>query len=498
MASTSTTATATPLVHRLTRSDWMLLFVGINIMLVIYTLIRHVSLAIRDLEIAVLITSLSYFSGISLGYFFSDMISPRWIRRLMLPFLVTQMLIVIYAQIGVQYLDVVRDWDRETVWFIVYLVVTVGSTSMYSLFLPAIIESEGRDTRWCYSIEIIGSIIGLALLLGMAPLGQAWIFLAYYASFLAIAVLLRTPIVLVALMAAIVIAFFLSFDTLDKHYARAFYSVQYPSRRFPEDRFKEVVHTEYTPYHKIEVLLEQNDRPYLVLNALRQFSHGHHLSYAYFVAEYPAKLYVDPNVLLVGCGSMSTIGRMGNHPASIDICELDRGVFEAARDHLATYNKLDQLERPPTVFIHDAKRYLGSTDRTYDLIVDDIPPAKSRQIALTYTREFFELVKARLNPGGIFSMPTLVKVGATDKYGNKIARTMLDVFDQVWCVQYGNSTYLYGTDASFEFNRAELMRAIDYDGSRRPTIRSSAELFEIVKDEPIVTINNMYELIKSD
>ena len=67
------------------------------------------------------------------------------------------------------------------------------------------------------------------------------------------------------------------------------------------------------------------------------------------------------------------------------------------------------LDEPPELFFHDAKRFLGSTDQTYDLIVDDIPPAKSRQIALTYTREFFTLVKERLNPGGIFSMPTLVR-----------------------------------------------------------------------------------------
>ena len=69
----ATPAAAGSLWHRPTRNDWLLLFVGLNLILLLYTLIRHVTLAIRDLEIAVLITSLSYFSGISLGYS-----SPIW------------------------------------------------------------------------------------------------------------------------------------------------------------------------------------------------------------------------------------------------------------------------------------------------------------------------------------------------------------------------------------------------------------------------------------
>jgi spermidine synthase len=486
-------ATATSLTPRLTRSDWLLLFVGINIMLVVYTLIRQVSLAIRDLEIAVLITSLSYFSGISLGYFFSDVLSKTWIRRLMLPFLVAQMLIVVYVQIGVYYLDVTMDLEKELVWVIVYLVVTVGSTSLYSLFLPSIIESHGRDTRWCYSIEIAGSIVGLLLLLAVAPLGQTWIFLAYYLSFLTIAVLLRTPITLVAAMAALVIAFFLSFDTLDKHYAVKFYAQRYSSAGI-----RASLHTRYTPYHKIEVFSDRKHRPFLVLNGHRQFSHSHSKGYAYFVAEYPAKLYADPAVLLVGCGSMATVGRMGDHPKSIDICDIDTGVFETARDYLGDYNRLAELDNW-TFFSDDAKHYLSATEKSYDLIVDDIPPAKTRQIALTYTQEFFQLVKARLKPGGIFSLPALVSVDSKKTYGRKIARTMLDVFDQVWMVQAGGSSFLFGTDDSFIYDKATLMKAIDFTRVKAdPILRSSDELMNLVKDEPVVTINNMAELIKAD
>lgn len=64
----------------------------------------------------------------------------------------------------------------------------------------------------------------------------------------------------------------------------------------------------------------------------------------------------------------------------------------------------DQLLRSPlgTVVIDDARRYLGRTKETFDVIViDPPPPVEAAASSLLYSREFYELARQRLRPGGI-------------------------------------------------------------------------------------------------
>jgi spermidine synthase len=55
------------------------------------------------------------------------------------------------------------------------------------------------------------------------------------------------------------------------------------------------------------------------------------------------------------------------------------------------------------VVIDDGRRFLKRTPDRYDVItIDPPPPVEASGSALLYSREFYELVKARLNPDGIF------------------------------------------------------------------------------------------------
>jgi spermidine synthase len=82
----------------------------------------------------------------------------------------------------------------------------------------------------------------------------------------------------------------------------------------------------------------------------------------------------------------------------IDGVELDPAVSKAGRRYF-------EMGRIPGLEIHDmdARTYLRQTDRRYDLIVVDAyrPPYVPFYLA---TREFFELVRKHLNPGGIVAL----------------------------------------------------------------------------------------------
>jgi spermidine synthase len=57
-----------------------------------------------------------------------------------------------------------------------------------------------------------------------------------------------------------------------------------------------------------------------------------------------------------------------------------------------------------TVHIDDARHYLFTTDEKFDAITSDPLDPWVKGAAMLYTREFFELVKEHLNPGGVVTL----------------------------------------------------------------------------------------------
>ena len=174
--------------------------------------------------------------------------------------------------------------------------------------------------------------------------------------------------------------------------------------------------------------------------------------------------------------------------------DLDRAVFETARDFFSEYNRLSDL-RNWTFRSDDAKHFLAAAEQTFDLIIDDIPPAKTRQVALTYTREFFGLVRSRLAPGGIFSLPSLTPISSEREYGRRILATLAAVFAQVVVVTDGDNSYYFATDGSPAFDEGALRRAIDHPKRDVVTILLPAEVRQLVEGERTISINNMADLI---
>ncbi|MFQ5702210.1 MAG: hypothetical protein ACE5HU_10240, partial [Acidobacteriota bacterium] len=359
-----------------------------------------------------------------------------------------------------------------------------------AIFLPDMIESSGGNTRRYYSLEIAGGLAALMLLPLLAMAGYRWVFGGYLLSFLAIAVLLSASARNLALLSAMVLLFLGSYDALDKNPSAWFYRHWYAGAGVTR-----IIHTTYSPYHKVEVASDRNEHPMLLLNSHAQFTHAGHANYSYFAAEFPASILGGrPRACLLGCGSMSTVGRIGAMVRWIDIVDIDRAVFEVSKMHFAAYNHLDHL-RNWTFHADDAKHFLASGREEFDLIIDDIPPARTRQVALTYTKEFFQLVESRLASRGIFSLPSLVSVEAHDSYGRKIAATMRSVFDKVFILQRRGTSYLYGCNAGFTFDRPRLIRALNHWDKDNVRFLGPDKVDRLIEGTPVITVNNTAELI---
>jgi len=80
----------------------------------------------------------------------------------------------------------------------------------------------------------------------------------------------------------------------------------------------------------------------------------------------------------------------------------------AVIEHAGDFNAgaAENLRAPEVnVSVNDGRNYLLTTDKTYDIIiVDASPPIFSAGTVNLYSRDFLDIVKARLKPGGIFTL----------------------------------------------------------------------------------------------
>ncbi len=118
----------------------------------------------------------------------------------------------------------------------------------------------------------------------------------------------------------------------------------------------------------------------------------------------PMVLHPDPKDVLVICfGSGTTFGTLSQFPVTmVDNVEIARTVTKGA-PYFKKEN-MDVLHNPKSrINIDDGRSFLEATDKKFDVITEEpMHPALAGVVNL-YTKEYYELAKAHLKPGGIMS-----------------------------------------------------------------------------------------------
>jgi spermidine synthase len=109
------------------------------------------------------------------------------------------------------------------------------------------------------------------------------------------------------------------------------------------------------------------------------------------------------SALIVGFGAGVTAGTFVLQPGiqRIVICEMERIIPETTRKyfHVQQYDVLD--DRRTQVIYDDARHYILTAPEKFDIITSDPIHPFVKGSAMLYSREYFEVVKSRLNPGGV-------------------------------------------------------------------------------------------------
>jgi spermidine synthase len=115
---------------------------------------------------------------------------------------------------------------------------------------------------------------------------------------------------------------------------------------------------------------------------------------------------VPRQVLVIGCGAGVTAGAVSIEPRLEReiIAEIEPLVPRVVSEYFSEHNFAVVQNPKVTVHIDDARHYLFTTDEMFDAITSDPLDPWVKGAAMLYTREFFELVKAHLNPGGVVTL----------------------------------------------------------------------------------------------
>jgi spermidine synthase len=165
-----------------------------------------------------------------------------------------------------------------------------------------------------------------------------------------------------------------------------------------------------------------------------------------------------------------TVARAFGHyfpTTAVDAVEIDSELTELGRHYLGLRNPRMR------VFSEDARPWLEAADERYDVIMVDAYRQPYIPFYLT-TREFFELTRERLAPGGI----TIVNVGhpeGGDELERVLGRTMAAAYPQVerYPIEATNTLLVAGADG---FSAARLRRSAGrLPADLRPLAREAAD-----------------------
>ncbi len=112
------------------------------------------------------------------------------------------------------------------------------------------------------------------------------------------------------------------------------------------------------------------------------------------------------SVFVIGCGAGVTAGAVSIDPRveRVTIAEIEPLVVKTVSTFFSAYN-FDVVRNPKVrVRLDDARHVLQTSRETYDAITSDPLDPWVKGAAMLYTKEFFELVKSRLNRGGVVTI----------------------------------------------------------------------------------------------
>ena len=268
-------------------------------------------------------------------------------------------------------------------------------------------QDSGKLVGQVYAANTVGGIIGA---LGFSAVLIPWIgsqdsqrVLIALSALAAVVVLLkvRTKIVYIGLAASLVAVFWIiagvsQVPWVAMAYGRRMTTTTNPGRALfvGEGRNSSIVVSE----------LPDGKHYFHVSGKVEASTESYDMRLQRMLGHIPALVHPNPqSVLIVGFGAGVTAGTFVVHPSirNITICELEPLIPPTSTQYFQreNYNVLND----PRTRIHydDARHFILTSKDKFDIITSDPIHPWVKGTSSLYSKEYFELVKQHLNPGGV-------------------------------------------------------------------------------------------------
>lgn len=140
----------------------------------------------------------------------------------------------------------------------------------------------------------------------------------------------------------------------------------------------------------------------LRIDGFEAASDGQNGNYMPMMTHLPMLLHPDPRRLLVICfGTGSTAGAGLLHPgASLDAVDINPTVFDLA-PHFEKWNHAVARDPRARLVVDDGRNWLLTSRERYDVITSEPMPPRFAGVVSLYSREYYQLARERLQPGGL-------------------------------------------------------------------------------------------------
>lgn len=192
--------------------------------------------------------------------------------------------------------------------------------------------------------------------------------------------------------------------------------------------------------------IEEGIRSFHVSGRPEASSGLHDMRIQRMIGHVSALLHRKPkSVLIVGFGAGVTAGSFTQYPEieRIVICEIEPLIPNVVSAFFGKENYEVMRDPRVQVIYDDARHYLLTTREKFDIITSDPIHPWVKGAASLYTRDYFELVKRRLNPGGVITQWVPFYESSPDVVKSQLA-TLFSVFPEA--VIFGNTGDTTNTD----------------------------------------------------
>jgi spermidine synthase len=191
------------------------------------------------------------------------------------------------------------------------------------------------------------------------------------------------------------------------------------------------------------------------------------------IAQLPLALHpLATDMLVVGLGGGVTPGAASMHEAvTVDVVELSNAVARGA-DFFRNVN-YDVVRRPNVrLRVDDGRNFLMLTSKRYDIVTADIIVPMLQGSNNLYSREYFQLVRRALKPGG-FAMQWACCTEAEHK---AILRTFVSVFPNT--TLWGDGHLVLGSIEPLQLREADFVRKLGMPGREAALKELGATTFD--------------------